>query len=314
MIHANDREHEHCPRDKGRERLVEPTNTREGVRQVSDNNSASTTTSSASLAVPGAELYYEVCGSGPVLLVLQGGAGGAEGSAGLCRNMADRFTIVSYDRRGFTRSPLDGLEGSAAGVKEHADDASRLLAAVTSEPGFVFGNSIGALIGLELLARHPDQVRRLIAHEPPLPQLLPAAERDAAVSAQEHVEETYRREGLQAAMRAFAAIAGLDFSDREPDVEMPAPDARRMADTAYFLGTDAPAARQYRVDLDALEGFTDRLVAAAGSTSQGRWPHDCTSALAARLNSSFLESPGGHSGYVMRPKAFASWLVDALER
>lgn len=281
---------------------------------MSDNSEASITTSSASLAVPGAELYYEVCGSGPVLLVLQGGAGGAEGSVGLCRNLADRFTIVSYDRRGFTRSPLDGSAGSGAGVKEHADDASRIVAAVTSKPAFVFGSSIGALIGLELLTRHPNRVRRLIAHEPPLPQLLPAAERDAAVSAQEQVDETYRCEGLQAAMRAFAAIAGLDFSDREPDVEMPAPDARRMADIAYFLGTDAPAVRQYRVDLDALEGVADRLVTAAGSTSQGRWPHNCASALAGRLNSSFLESPGGHNGYVMRPKAFASWLVDSLAR
>jgi pimeloyl-ACP methyl ester carboxylesterase len=280
---------------------------------MTDAEAATLTTTSATVTAPGAELYYEVCGSGPVLLVIQGGAGGAEGSAGLARNLADRFTVVSYDRRGFVRSPLEDPDNLSGGIGQHSDDASRLLAALTTEPAFVFGSSIGALIGLDLVARHPEQVRTLVAHEPPLPELLPKAKREAAVGSQEAVEEAYRRDGLGAAMRAFAAIAGLDVSDREPDVEMPRPDERRAADTAYFLREDAPAVRQYRVGLDALKGVAARIVAAAGNTSKGSWPHDCAEALAERLGTPFLDSPSGHSGYVMRPKAFAAWLRQVLE-
>jgi hypothetical protein len=51
-------------------------------------------------------------------------------------------------------------------------------------------------------------------------------------------------------------------------------------------------------------------VAAAGSSSGASWPHHCAKALADRLGSGLAESPGGHSGYVMRPKTFAAWLRD----
>ena len=107
--------------------------------------------------MPGTSLYYELSGSGPLLLVVQGGAGGAEGAAGLARQLADAFTVVSYDRRGFSRSPLDGPADAAGNIAQHADDAGRLLAALTDEPAFVFGSSIGALIGLDLASRHPGQ-------------------------------------------------------------------------------------------------------------------------------------------------------------
>jgi pimeloyl-ACP methyl ester carboxylesterase len=272
------------------------------------------TESTGTLAVPGASLYYKLSGAGPVLLVVQGGAGGAEGAAGLARQLADAFTVVSYDRRGLARSPLDGPADAAASIEQHADDAGLLLAALTDEPAFAFGSSIGALIGLDLASRHPEQVGVLVAHEPPLPELLPDAERDAAVRAQEAVEETFSRDGLVVAMREFAATAGLDFADREPDVEIPRPDARRAADTAYFLTHDAPAVRSYRVDLDVLRRASTRIVAAAGSSSAGSWPHHCAEALADWLGRELAESPGGHSGYVMRPRAFAGWLHDVLGR
>ena len=265
------------------------------------------------LSVPGARLYYETTGSGPILLVIQGGAGGAEGAAGLADELSDRFTVVSYDRRGFVRSPATDAAGPLGAIGQHSDDAHHLLLALTAEPAFVFGSSVGALIGLDLVARHPDQVRLLVAHEPPIPEVLRRDERDAAVAAQKAVEETYEREGLLAAMRAFAAVAGLDMADREPDVEVPRPEARRMADTSYFLTHDAPAVRTYRLNPKALGDARDRIVVAAGSTSGDAWPHHCAQALATLLGVPFIESPGGHNGYVMRPKTFAAWLEGLLQ-
>ncbi|MEO8185433.1 MAG: alpha/beta hydrolase [Deltaproteobacteria bacterium] len=116
------------------------------------------------LPVPGASLRYEVRGAGPVLLMLAGGHGDAESMEAFASPLADHYTVVTYDRRGLSRSQVDD-PSAVIDVERHSDDAHRLLAAVTAEPAFVFGNSIGALVGLDLTASHPTQVRVLVAHE-----------------------------------------------------------------------------------------------------------------------------------------------------
>jgi pimeloyl-ACP methyl ester carboxylesterase len=91
------------------------------------------------------------------------------------------------------RSPLDAAPEPQS-IDAHGDDAQRLLSAVGvrgEKPAYVFGNSSGAIIGLELAARHPEQVRTLVAHEPPLFELLP--DRDRLRVVVRSVEETLSR-------------------------------------------------------------------------------------------------------------------------
>jgi pimeloyl-ACP methyl ester carboxylesterase len=144
------------------------------------------------LRVPGATLFYRVRGSGPPLVILPGGDGAADSVDAVSDQLVDRYRVVTYDRRGLSRSRLDApAEGLT--LATHSDDAHRLLAALTTEPAFVLGSSIGALIGLDLVARHPEQVRVLVAHEPPAWELLPDAERERATRAQEDAENTFQR-------------------------------------------------------------------------------------------------------------------------
>lgn len=262
------------------------------------------------LPVAGAMLYYEHRGEGPVVLMLQGGDGDANGTDALAESLIDGYTVLSYDRRGLSRSPIDD-PAAPVDLSVHAEDASRLLGAVTDEPALVFGSSLGALLGLELIARHPEQVRLLIAHEPPATELLAAPERDRAARAQEQIEELYRREGIAAAMRQFVAIAGINFDDREPDLEIPRPKPERVANLAFFLTYDAPAVRGYRLDLPALGAVADRIVPAAGQSSEG-FPARCARALATTLGRPLVEFPGGHSGFILRPRAFAARLRELL--
>jgi len=112
----------------------------------------------AHLPVPGAALYYKLRGSGPLLLVLQGGDGDADGTDALADHLTGRYTVLSYDRRGLARSPVKD-PAAAVDVAAHSEDASRLLKAVTGEPALVFGASLGALVGLDLISRHSGQVR-----------------------------------------------------------------------------------------------------------------------------------------------------------
>jgi pimeloyl-ACP methyl ester carboxylesterase len=123
-------------------------------------------TNEDALHVAGATLFYRVTGSGPTLLILPGGHADADTVKTLCDQLVDNYVVVTYDRRGLSRSKIDGPVGSLT-LETHSDDTHRLLAALTNEPAFVFGSSISALIGLDLVARHPEQVRILVAHEPP---------------------------------------------------------------------------------------------------------------------------------------------------
>lgn len=128
------------------------------------------------LSVRGATLYHEIRGTGPTLLLIPGGPMDAAGFAEIAERLADRYTVITYDCRGNSRSPHDGTADDLT-VEVLADDAHRLLEAVGSGPAYVLGSSGGATYGLDLVARYPGQVRTLVAHEPPVSCLLPDAER-----------------------------------------------------------------------------------------------------------------------------------------
>ena len=59
------------------------------------------------LRVPGVTLFYRLRGSGPMLLILPGGDGDADSTDSLCKQLDGRYTVVTYDRRGLSRSILD---------------------------------------------------------------------------------------------------------------------------------------------------------------------------------------------------------------
>lgn len=275
----------------------------------------STATTEGLIDVPGAKLFYRIRGSGPLLLTIQGGGGDADGSDALADALADRYTVVGYDRRGLSRSPA-GDPAQPPGIAVHSDDASRLLSALTGRPAFVFGSSIGALIGLDLATAHPDQVRLLVAHEAALASLLDEPGRSQLRALNHDVDDTFRREGLLPAMRKLLATAGGFGDDPEPEVPrvMPAGEraAQHAANMRFFLANDAPAAHRYEPDLTALTAAAASIVPAAGELSRGSLPYQCAQALARRLGRPLTEFPGGHSGYAQRPRAFAEALHQAF--
>jgi pimeloyl-ACP methyl ester carboxylesterase len=112
----------------------------------------------------GAAIHYKVSGRGPVLLVLPGGDGDADASDRLAAEMAG-FTVVTYDRRGTPRSPIEDPTEPVT-LATHADDAARVLIAVTTHAARAFATGVGAVIGLELVARHPHRVSMLVVYEP----------------------------------------------------------------------------------------------------------------------------------------------------
>jgi pimeloyl-ACP methyl ester carboxylesterase len=266
-----------------------------------------TQTKTATLRVPGAHVHYQVRGSGPVLLIVMGGSGDADAADGLARHLGDRYSVVTYDRRGLSRSTLDDPEEHPR-IQTHSDDVHRLLAQVTAEPAFVLGTSLGALIALDLASRHPEQVRLLIAHEAPVRQLLPPTQRADAERVQRAIERGPRGPEWAEVMRKIA----VNHADREPGVEIPTPTPQAIANSEFFRQRDAPAAHQYELDVYRLRAAATQIVAAGGEKSKHAFPYRSMRALAELLEIKFVEFPGDHAGFATRPEAFAAKLAAIL--
>ncbi|MFG2076494.1 alpha/beta fold hydrolase [Nonomuraea maritima] len=270
------------------------------------------------LRVDGATLHYEVRGSGPLLLLIPGGAGDAASYDGIADDLAADHTVVSYDPRGMSRSPLDDPE-AAQRVAQHADDAFRLLELLSPDAvARVAGCSSGAIVALHLLTAHPERIERVLAHEPPVVEVLPDAAEHRALLAR--VQDTFRRDGLMPAVAEFAA--GLRRPGAEEPVtakavtELPPRAAARaertMANMPYFLGRIVPSFMAYAPDVDRLAALSDRLVLAGGADSHGELPYRPAAFLAERLGTELVHFPGGHTGLSTHPAEFAALLRKVL--
>lgn len=274
-----------------------------------------TTPTVDTLRASGATIHYEVRGSGPILLLIAGGTGGAASFADVVEDLATDHTVVTYDPRGIGRSPLDHADAEQH-VAEHAEDAFRLLELLApGEEARVFGSSSGAIAALHLATAHPERIARVVAHEPPVVEVLPDAADHRALVAR--VRETFRTEGLQPAMAVFAAgVSGDRADEQRPQPELPPRAAERvarsMADLPYFLGQIVPRFMSYVPDLPRLERLSERLVVAAGEDSHGELPYRAASVLAERTGAPLQLFPGGHIGLTTHPEEFGARLRGVL--
>jgi predicted RNA polymerase sigma factor/pimeloyl-ACP methyl ester carboxylesterase len=283
-------------------------------------------TTTSTLKVPGATLFYEVQGSGPVLLLICGGIYDARAYGGLAQSLADRYTVVSYDRRGNSRSPLDGAP-QRLNIAVHADDAYRLLRNLErDEPAHVFGNSSGAMFGMELAARHPDHVRTVVAHEPPIFELLP--ERDHWRTVIREVEDTFAQQGAGPAMGVFNAgfdgepqaddapaddhAAAQEPSDPEKAAHLAEIGKAMEKNMETFVGYEVPPVARYTPDIAVIRASSAHIVPAVGDASRGTAMYDATVILAEALGTSPAVFPGDHGGFGALPDAFAAKLHEVL--
>jgi len=255
------------------------------------------------LDVPGARLYYERRGTGPLLLLI-GSPMDSTGFAGLASALAGDYTVVTYDPRGIGNSSRQDL-GRDVTPEQQADDVHRLLAALGREPAYVFGSSGGAVVGLALVTAHPGQVRTLVAHEPPVIELLP--DRDQLHAQIQDIYDTYRTEGANKAMQKFMAHAGLGAAPgqkAEAPLWEPSPEqmARMRATTEVFLAHLIRPTTRYRPDIEALRTAPTRIVVAVGATSKGQLANRGARALADELGTPAVEFPGDHGGFVALPQ------------
>jgi pimeloyl-ACP methyl ester carboxylesterase len=286
---------------------------------------ALTQPTTGTLEAPGATLAYDVRpgSGGDLLLFLIGSPMGAAGFASLASHFPDR-TIITYDPRGAERS-TKADPSTESSPDEHADDLHRIIQEVGG-PVDLFASSGGAVNAFALVTMHPEDVRTLIAHEPPLASVLPDAENaKAAVRA---VGDSYQRGGFGAGMAHFMAVTSHRGPFTDDIAAQPAPDPSMFglpteddgSRTDVMLAQNIIGTTHYEPDFAALQAATSRIVLAAGSESDGEMANRGAHAVAERLGTESVIFPshhggflGGEYGWAGEPEAFAAKLREVLE-
>ncbi len=273
------------------------------------------------LNLSGATLTYDVReaepeSTEPVLLMI-GSPMDASGFSVLADHFPER-RVVTYDPRGVARSPrTDGV--TCATPDEHAEDLHHLISDLDAGSTDIFASSGGAVNAFALVTRHPEQVRALVAHEPPLATVLP--DREEALAAAEDIHETYEREGLGPAMAKFIALTQVrgpippDFPDRAPNpADFGLPTGDDGGRDHPLLGPHMVYVTGYEPDFDALRGASTQIVIGAGAESQDTFPYRAALAVAERLGTDAVIFPSHHGGFHEPgdPDAFAATLRQVL--
>jgi pimeloyl-ACP methyl ester carboxylesterase len=278
------------------------------------------------LGVPGATLTYDVRRNArttePILMLI-GSPMGAAGFGSLAKHFGDR-TIITYDPRGSERSTKPDLT-SPSTPEEHADDLHRIIVELGGGPVDMFATSGGATNALALVAKHPEDVRILVAHEPPVAAVLP--DRQNAQAAARAVHETYQQRGFGAGMAHFIALVSHQGELPDDWASQPAPDPAMFgmpaeddaSRTDPLLGQNIISGTTFDPDFEALRTAPTRIVIAAGVESDGILPSRAAFVVAERLGTDVVMFPSGHGGFMGGeygqagdPDAFAAKLRDVF--
>ena len=276
---------------------------------------------------PGAVLTYDVrepeTPSDRRPLFIFGSPMGASGFEQLVSHFRDR-TVITYDPRGMERSTREPDSELTAQV--HADDYHRVIEAAGVGPVDAFGSSGGGMCALHWVVAHPEDVRTLVSHEPPLVALL--EDREMAIKVNADIVDTYQREGYGPAMAKFIQLVMQQSPLPDDYLDQPAPDPAQ-----FGLPTEDDGSRddpllsgnltmpEFVPDVAALRSSPVRLIPAIGALGAGGLARRGGEALAKLLGVEPVIFPGDHGGFAANewspnndPAAFAAKLKELLDQ
>jgi len=255
-----------------------------------------------------ASLYYEKAGEGPAVVFIAGSTGDAGNFTRAAELLADEFTVVTYDRRGNSRSPRPPGWISTS-VSEQADDAAALIKALNLAPALVFGASVGGVIALDLILRHPQLIRAGVLQEPTLFSVLPDATSEVAAR-RAILMDALASGGPRAAIEALMRYLNDEevFSVISPDIL-----ERMLGNADTIISIEGPGFAGWQPEsreLEALRVPISLLVADGTLPIYKR----VTAWLAKQFCVQPITVPGRHGFYYYRPQDLADALRPIVRR
>lgn len=268
------------------------------------------------VTVDGVNLYYETKGEGERIVLTHGSWTDGRTWEAVVGRLAERFEVVTWDRRGHSRSQ------SGAGPGSYREDASDLVALIEhlgDEPVHAIGNSSGGSVVLVLVTMRPDLVASAAVHEPDCFGLLSGTD-DHDIN---DALAVWRRESR----RVFRAIAEgehraaaeyfVDHMAVGPGAWEQLPDSTRKileANAPTFLDEGEEFLDSSALDVEALAETSVPLLITHGSQSPDLLV-PAARELAHRAPTARLEAVAGagHIPHRTHPDAYVASLIRFVE-
>jgi pimeloyl-ACP methyl ester carboxylesterase len=278
------------------------------------------TVQSGRVTTEGDSLYYDVRGQGQPLLMIPPAGGDGWQYSFVADILADEYKVITYDRRANGRSTMNSPQNFE--ISQQSRDAVAVLQAAGETSAFVFGNSSGAVIALEMARTQAQALRAVVAHEAPLPRLLPEARKWQRFFAGVYL--TGLR--LSPSLAALQFMLGVDLPVRKLIMATaPANAHRRHSNEPYLSNKDAAnvlvmlellPVTNYLPDMEQIRGNGVKVFIAVGEWALHRktWYARACQILAESLGCELTIFPGHHGSFMDMPEQWAATLRDVLQR
>ena len=268
----------------------------------------------------GDKIYYEVRGQGQPLLLIPGGGGDGWWYTPIAEILADEYKVITYDRRANARSTMNFPQNFE--ISQQSRDAVAVLHAAGEQSAFIFGNSSGAVIALDMAKTQPQAVRAVIVHEPPLATVHPNAKKWQRFFAS--VYSTAFQFGASIAALRFALGVGLPLQasiEGAKDLKLHVEkynEARISPDdtTNVLIKQELLPVTNYSPDIEAIKKNGIKVFMANGkiSVEKKRFYAETVPILAEKLGCEMITFPGHHISFFDMPVEWAATLRRVLHK
>ena len=251
-------------------------------------------------------LYYEVRGSGEPLILIHGVIVDADLYSKAADLLARYYTVITYDRRGNSRSVYKGK--GRFDMEDQAWDLLDLMKALHIESANIVGQSAGAIIGQYFLQEYPEKVRCLIMYEPAIMGFLDDMPNVREWTGQ--MKELIRKHKFNTALLEFTQKISA-FDERSPR-KSTEESRREMGNHEYALTQEFPELVSYHPDLEKTRKHSEKILLAMGEKSTDPVYMEGLARFAQALGRDVLFYPGFHNLPYDLPREFAINVLGTL--
>lgn len=272
----------------------------------------------------GDELHYEVRGQGEPFLMIPPAGGDGDMYAAVADLLSDEYKVITYDRRANARSTMNDPQNFE--ISQQSRDAVAVLHAVGETSAFVFGNSSGAVIALDMAKTQPQAVRAVVVHEAAVPRVLPQARKwqrfFASVYATGYCFGSYLAAvqfilGTQLPVRKLtnAQVKAMQYAKGRQQQSGEHRISNKVS-IDVLVKLELLPVTNYLPDVELIKKNEVRVFIAVGEWGLARktWYAQAAQILAQRLGCELVTFPGHHGSYMDMPQAWATALRDVLHK
>ena len=257
----------------------------------------------SSVHTEGADIVFDVRGSGEPIILIRGAGGNASAYETLAEMLADQYEVITFDRRCNARS--SGDRSLLLNMDQQARDVRAVLHAAGHVRATVFGNSSGGVVGLQLAALYPHSVSLLLVHEPPVIGVLPDAETWRAFNYE--LVKTAKEKGPKPAMMMFAgSLVGFSAP--------PAGGIGQDDDVSFLFTKELLQVAHFMPDFEAIRTAKVKVILLRGEQSGDAYYARTAPLVAEQVDGSCVVVPGNHLAFQIQAKPFAEAVQQVIQQ